>query len=188
MANTTFKGPVRSQNGFQEWDGSAWVPVGGGGGGTTVIELSQNNWYSDNYDDLTPSSGNIIQLPEIGIGETYTIVPYFAGTLAVWALQLPVFSGTLAPSFYGVFRATNSYLTGTYEPTVYAANFTGSGPEDIFYIYGALQSPLQLVRQPNIDIPGFGILGFVGQLGTCAQYVPPLPSPYQFPYSQLISP
>ena len=37
MANTTFSGPVRSQNGFQEWDGSAWVPVGGGGGNVTQI-------------------------------------------------------------------------------------------------------------------------------------------------------
>jgi hypothetical protein len=37
MANTTFKGPVRSQNGFLEWDGSAWVPVGGGGGGGSAL-------------------------------------------------------------------------------------------------------------------------------------------------------
>lgn len=36
MANTTFKGPVRSQNGFQEWNGSAWVPVAGGGGGSAI--------------------------------------------------------------------------------------------------------------------------------------------------------
>ena len=33
MANTTFKGPVRSQNGFQELVGGVWTPVGGGGGG-----------------------------------------------------------------------------------------------------------------------------------------------------------
>ncbi len=37
MANTTFNGPVRSENGFQEWDGSAWVPVGGGGGTATMV-------------------------------------------------------------------------------------------------------------------------------------------------------
>ena len=40
MANTTFNGPVRSENGFQEWDGSAWVPVGGGGGTTTVFPVA----------------------------------------------------------------------------------------------------------------------------------------------------
>jgi hypothetical protein len=40
MANTTFSGPVRSQNGFQEWDGTEWVPVGGGGGGGAVLIAS----------------------------------------------------------------------------------------------------------------------------------------------------
>jgi hypothetical protein len=49
MANTTFKGPVRSENGFQEWDGSAWVPVAGGGGGGEVM--------------IVPAAG----------GETYTL-------------------------------------------------------------------------------------------------------------------
>jgi hypothetical protein len=37
MANTTFKGPVRSQNGFQELVDGEWVPVGGGGGSATLI-------------------------------------------------------------------------------------------------------------------------------------------------------
>lgn len=37
MANTTFKGPVRSQNGFQELVDGAWVPVAGGGGIQTIL-------------------------------------------------------------------------------------------------------------------------------------------------------
>lgn len=37
MANSTFSGPVRSQNGFQELVDGVWVPVGGGGGGVTLI-------------------------------------------------------------------------------------------------------------------------------------------------------
>jgi hypothetical protein len=40
MANTTFSGPVRSQGGFQEWDGSTWVPIGGGGGGGTALTVA----------------------------------------------------------------------------------------------------------------------------------------------------
>jgi hypothetical protein len=46
MANTTFNGPVRSENGFQEWDGSAWVPVSGSAivipyNTTTNVELTE---------------------------------------------------------------------------------------------------------------------------------------------------
>lgn len=37
MANTTFKGPVRSQNGFQQLVDGVWTPVGGGGGGGTSV-------------------------------------------------------------------------------------------------------------------------------------------------------
>jgi hypothetical protein len=33
MANSTFSGPVRSQNGFQELVDGVWTPLGGGGGG-----------------------------------------------------------------------------------------------------------------------------------------------------------
>lgn len=36
MANSTFSGPVRSQNGFQELVDGVWTPVGGGGGGGGV--------------------------------------------------------------------------------------------------------------------------------------------------------
>lgn len=39
MANSTFSGPVRSQNGFQELVDGVWTPVGGGG---SVVVLPPN--------------------------------------------------------------------------------------------------------------------------------------------------
>ena len=39
MGITTFSGPVRSDNGFQEWNGSEWVPVAGGGGGGGNVSI-----------------------------------------------------------------------------------------------------------------------------------------------------
>jgi len=47
MANTTFSGPVRSQNGFQEWDGTEWVPIGGGGGGGASTTIYVDRSTSD---------------------------------------------------------------------------------------------------------------------------------------------
>ena len=44
MANTTFSGPVRSENGFLEKDEAGdWVPVSGGGGGALAIPLVLNS-------------------------------------------------------------------------------------------------------------------------------------------------
>ena len=37
MANSTFSGPVRSQNGFQELVGGVWTPLGGGGGSAIIL-------------------------------------------------------------------------------------------------------------------------------------------------------
>jgi len=45
MGITTFSGPVRSDNGFQEWNGSEWVPVAGGGGGSSAIVLESGQSY-----------------------------------------------------------------------------------------------------------------------------------------------
>ena len=43
MANTTFKGPVRSQNGFQQLVDGVWTPMGGGGGGGGGAPFSVHN-------------------------------------------------------------------------------------------------------------------------------------------------
>ena len=65
MANTTFKGPIRSQNGFQELVDGVWTPVGsgGGGGGGTMINIPNPNALGDTIFLDTPTE----------IGQTYTI-------------------------------------------------------------------------------------------------------------------
>jgi hypothetical protein len=70
MANTTFKGPVRSQNGFQELVDGVWTPVGGGGGGAVTQIITP--W---------PTAGNpvTITIPDptvtaVTVGQTYEIV------------------------------------------------------------------------------------------------------------------
>lgn len=70
MANTTFKGPVRSQNGFQEWDGTSWVPVGGGAsaiivpyGATTNVELTevgQQFTLAGDFDVPSPPGSTVV--------------------------------------------------------------------------------------------------------------------------------
>ncbi len=64
MANTTFKGPVRSQNGFQELVDGVWTPVGGGGGGSAPVVVFRN-----------PSAQTLITLPvPTEIGQVYRYI------------------------------------------------------------------------------------------------------------------
>lgn len=71
MANSTFSGPVRSQNGFQELVDGVWTPVGSGGGGgsaavvvfrdpavQTVITLPVPTEVGQVYNYLVPASVN----------------------------------------------------------------------------------------------------------------------------------
>jgi hypothetical protein len=113
MANTTFKGPVRSQNGFQEWDGSAWVPVaGGGGGGGSHILLTPDNAYGEIGVGVT--SGVEVTVSTLEPGQSVKIVlsaqgylDYFAGTPYVWKINLPQQSTTGSLVMSNTFR--NSY-------------------------------------------------------------------------------
>ena len=52
MSNTTFNGPVRSKDGFLEWDGNAWVPVSGGGGDVGIT--FGGIWGGPTWDGSTP--------------------------------------------------------------------------------------------------------------------------------------
>lgn len=191
MANSTFSGPVRSQNGFQEWNGTAWVPVaGGGGGGTTFVYVSSENEYTDNYyeDPPTgPGAGNIIQLPVIGVGETYTIaIGGSAGGLNAWALQLPSIPGADLVSYYGyynvkviggdspLFTVTNEYST------------SASGPIDTIYIYGFLYTAMQIMRMENLVVPGFGTVALFQQIIPPSMGITPYPDPFTYPFTNLI--
>lgn len=80
MANTTFNGPVRSENGFEEWNGSAWVPIGGGSS-TTVYT---RDGTTQTYTLAAPAA----------VGETYNIAfTYGDSTLGDIQISLPAIAG-----------------------------------------------------------------------------------------------
>ena len=216
MANSTFSGPVRSQNGFQEWNGTAWVPVaGGGGGGGAIIELGDgasasnigvpDNRYSEDMYSTTPTgatAGNIIQLPVIGVNEAYKIRTQIgtASTVAAWAIQLPAIPGTDISAFIGGDFAAN-FITaqvfnptlGTYvdTPAVFAmADTTISGPTDTMYLYGIFEAAgnLEITRYPNLVVPGFGAVAVFGQTGIplMGYGTIPIGDPFIYPWTQLL--
>lgn len=103
MANTTFKGPVRSQNGFQELVDGVWTPVGGGGGGgggSTAIVYT------------TPSDGSTVtvQLPApTEVGTMYTVAGLAAvfgpsGQIKIIPTLLP---GQTGAAFLGLSMTSN---------------------------------------------------------------------------------
>ncbi len=206
MANTTFKGPVRSQNGFLEWNGSAWVPVGGGG--STFVYLnnasfslygSGDNRYSDNSSNnppTGPTAGNIVQLPLIDVGAVYKITnPSGGNSTDCWALQLPSITGTDA-SVFGVttLQSIQTYAGGPGYPVNTDNNsfFVYSqvvAPQDTIYIFGALAQPVafEITRYPNVTVPGFGTLAiFAPSTPAVFQYYDPAPDHFVYPYTQLI--
>lgn len=52
MANSTFSGPVRSQNGFQELVDGVWTPVGGGGSGAGLVLVTRPTAPPPNPSDV----------------------------------------------------------------------------------------------------------------------------------------
>lgn len=215
MANSTFSGPVRSQNGFQEWDGTAWVPVaGGGGGGNTVIVLADqyginigdfpDNRYSDADNAVPPTgptAGTIIQLPQIAVGQSYTIRSYGgSGGGFVWAIQLPSIPGADLSAFADPTFAANYVNDSVYNPDLdvyiktpavfYSSQGTAGGqPLDIMYLYGAPQiwAPLEITRLPDITVPGFGVVALFNQSATPTfKNAYPLPDWFVYPYTQLL--
>jgi len=73
MGITTFSGPVRSDNGFQEWNGSEWVPVAGGGGGgdvISVVSIPLNN---------TGTTSSVTLPTPTQLGQTYFVTLTFDG-------------------------------------------------------------------------------------------------------------
>lgn len=214
MASSTFSGPVRSQNGFQEWDGTAWVPVAGGGGGGAIIELGDNasenfgvpdNRYSEDMYNTPPTgatAGNIIQLPVIGVNEAYKIRTRIgtASSQAAWAIRLPVIPGTDISAFIVGSFAANFITAEVYNPTLSAyvdtpavfarADTTVSTPTDTMYLYGIFEPTgnLEITRYPNIVVPGFGAVAVFGQTGIplMGYGTIPIGDPFIYPWTQLL--
>lgn len=213
MANTTFNGPVRSQNGFEEWNGSAWVPVAGGGGSTPILlgdEYSAllsgtpDNRYSDLKTAVPPTgptAGTIIQLPQIAVGQSYTIrSDGGSGGSNVWAIQLPPIPGTNLSAFFDPTFAANYVTDSVYNPALevytetpavlYVSRGTAAGePLDTMYLYGAPQiwAPLEITRLQDITVPGFGVVAVFNQSATpTIIFQNPFPDWFVYPYTQLL--
>jgi hypothetical protein len=94
MANTTFKGPVRSQNGFQELVDGVWTPVGGGGGGggsAIVVPVTLGAYQTvvvpkpADFGATLSYVGPILDRNSVGTGTTFTLAPtsgYYGLTIA----------------------------------------------------------------------------------------------------------
>ena len=67
MANSTFSGPVRSQNGFLEWDGTDWVPISGGGG-SAIIPITDADKGTQIILPTTAAVGDQITYQVMGLG------------------------------------------------------------------------------------------------------------------------
>lgn len=206
MASTTFNGPVRSQNGFLEWNGSAWVPVGGGGGGSTLVYLNNasspygaDNRYSDDssLDPPTgPTAGNIIQLSEIDVGATYKIVNLGGGNSAdCWALQLPSVPGTDLSAFScNDLQSIQTYYSGSSYPVAtennsFLAFSQVFSPSDTIFIYGALAASVafEITRYENLTVVGFGTIAlFAPSSPAVFRYFNAAPDHFVYPYTQLI--
>lgn len=123
MANTTFNGPVRSQNGFQELVNGVWTPVGGGGSAAVVVLRD-------------PASQTNITLPvPTEIGQTYRYIfpltDSFAGQRA--NIFLPAVPGSSASYLYGIVNLydTNSGNTFALQGNTSSSNnsmFVGAEP------------------------------------------------------------
>lgn len=208
MANSTFSGPVRSQNGFQEWDGTAWVPVAGGGGGNTLVYLNNasaafygaDNRYSTDGEQNPPTgatAGTFVQLPEIPVGSSYEIInPTGGSSFDCWALKLPTIAGIDIAAFSNnAFQAALLGGTGSFPVytglTTYLGNSSLSAPSDTLFIYGALDqtSALLITRLLDVSVPGFGNVALFKQ-ATPAVFAAfnPFPDQYVYPYTQRISP
>jgi len=135
MANTTFKGPVRSQNGFQEWDGSAWVPIGGGGGSAVLAE----------------SDGQIVTLPFTTPGQIISVTNK-AGSVGTYTLAIaPIPGVTIYAVDGGLFSYSGTFngigtsfplpvsldATSTFFQVCYKGNYTlGTDVVASFIIFG----------------------------------------------------
>lgn len=192
MAYTNFTGPVRSDEGFEQLVNGVWTPVSGGGGGTTFVSLSSENKYTDNYyeDPPTgPGAGTIVELPVIGVGETYTIYTGgSAGGLEAWALQLPSIPGIDIAIYFGDYNV--KAIGGDY-PVYTVLNEYSTGPDgatDTVYIYGFINNPMQILRLEDLVVPGFGAAALFQQVVPPGMNITPYPNPFVYPFTNLISP
>ena len=129
MANTTFNGPVRSQNGFQQLVDGVWTPVGGGG--TTLIPYTPGTTNYTITGLTTPGDSASFAWefhePETG-DELVVDAPVIPGTdqvLFVKTISIPtvgVDSGSDTPDIV-IFDDNTGSWGGVFTAT-YVGNFT----------------------------------------------------------------
>ena len=153
--------------------------TGGGGGGAIVVELGDggltspypDNRYSNNKLSPTPSgptAGNIIQLPEIQIGQSYYINLTSTSAASAWRLQAPLIAGTDVSLVMGRVVFSIDADGWGINPT-----YISLGATDTFYIYGqpsgAIGS-LELRRMANVSFMGSTIAVFSPTNGVFLSY------------------
>lgn len=125
MANSTFSGPVRSQNGFQELVDGVWTPLGGGGGGGSVVVL--------------PADTTTYVLPLGTLGQVITIV--MQNDTAVFPVTLNLSAETV-PN--GVTLFTGFIVVPGMGPEIQPVDYSGvleintSTPYQFTFIYRGL--------------------------------------------------
>lgn len=129
MANTTFNGPVRSENGFQELVDGVWTTVGGGGGGggssTAIV-----------YTNPTDGSTVTVTLPApTEVGTMYTVASTLAttanGQITIEATLLP---GQDAAVFVGVEIVPDNYASRISRDAPYTTNVYMSDKFQFVYV------------------------------------------------------
>lgn len=114
MANSTFSGPVRSQNGFQELVDGVWVPVGGGGGGSAAVVVYRS----------AVAQEIVLPVPtEVGQVYRYIFPPTLDGDGESVTLVTPPVPGADASRLNG-YGALYNLITGT---SLVIAGPSGSG-------------------------------------------------------------
>jgi len=150
MANSTFSGPVRSQNGFQELVDGVWTPIGGGGGAALIASLDV---------PLT------IEFTEIG--KMITVVnnasQYPSGTAYTINLSCPLAVPGNDVQFQGKYMGGNSSPPTNYDiggtntlvmyPVPFYLQFVLAGVRDLGYGSG-LQAFVQLSGWVSGEING----------------------------------
>jgi hypothetical protein len=194
MGTSTVSGPFRSQNGFQELVNGVWTPVGGGGGGGggyTFVSLNDDyfpnftdNRYSDDPEVLSgPTAGTSVILPNINVGESIVITSLAGDSSDVWRIQLPATPGVDISYFAGTMSVLP--LADSFYPSapIGAWGISTEGPQDSVFIYGVPATTTIILRNPNIDYPGFGVLApytFVTPLVTFGAFYYSGSVPYNF--------
>lgn len=134
MANTTFNGPVRSENGFQELVDGVWTPVGGGGGGGGTATMVPYNAFSVSI--TLPSSATATAGQKVAsyYGE-FVIGSYYPYNLVINATANPAVDSSIIMTTTSAdpSSVTSVFPTGPNTATIYTTGSAVTFIVDAYY-------------------------------------------------------